>query len=247
MSEEQLKPRTRPATCGTHGPYESENPIGNIWLGCQRCEAEEERQRKALEASREARRGDVKAQIRIDLAGIPERFRGKGLDSYNPVNDQARNALRLAKAYATGTAPQKNLLLLGTVGTGKTHLACGVVMHMAGERALKPLYTTVQQAVRRVKETWSRTARETEAQAIAAFVVPDVLVLDEVGIQFGSDTERNIIFEIVNGRYEKGKATIVVSNLMIDEIRGFLGERVVDRLKEDGAAVIAMTWESYRR
>ena len=48
---------------------------------------------------------------------------------------------------------------------------------------------------------------------VAGFIRPDLLILDEVGVQFGSETEKMILFEIINGRYEQLKPTIVISNL----------------------------------
>ena len=47
---------------------------------------------------------------------------------------------------------------------------------------------------------------------VAGFIRPDLLILDEVGVQFGSETEKMILFEIINGRYEQLKPTIVISN-----------------------------------
>ena len=86
----------------------------------------------------------------------------------------------------------------------------------------------------------------TEQDAIDALVMPDLLILDEVGVQFGTVTESLIMFEILNGRYEKVRPTIVMSNLTEDEITEYLGSRVVDRLKEGGGVLVAFDWDSYR-
>lgn len=80
-------------------------------------------------------------------------------------------------------------------------------------------------AIRRVKDTWSRDSRESETDAIAALVFPDLLILDEVGVQFGSDTEKLILFDVLNERYEKRRPTLMLSNLGLDDVRAFLGER----------------------
>ena len=108
------------------------------------------------------------------------------------------------------------------------------------------LFTTVMRAIRRVKDTWSRESRESETQAIAALVFPDLLILDEIGVQFGSDTERLILFDVLNERYEKRRPTLLLSNLNIDEVKAYLGERVFDRLREDGGEAIVFDWASWR-
>src|SRR5690606_23131134 len=101
--------------------------------------------------------------------------------------------------------------------------------------------------IRAVKDTYRRDSTQTEAEAIASFVTPDLLILDEVGVQFGSDTEKLILFEIINGRYESMKPTIVISNLAIGELEAYLGERAFDRLREGGGKAVVFDWPSYRR
>lgn len=76
---------------------------------------------------------------------------------------------------------------------------------------------------------------------------PDLLILDEVGVQFGSDTEKLMLFDILNERYERRHPTILMSNLPRDEVSAYLGERVFDRLREDGGEFISFTWESHRK
>ena len=72
-------------------------------------------------------------------------------------------------------------------------------------------------------------------------------MLDEIGIQFGSDTERMYLFEVVNRRYENALPTVLISNLDRDKFRDEVGERVIDRLREDGGRMIAFSGESFRK
>ena len=50
----------------------------------------------------------------------------------------------------------------------------------------------------------------------------------------------------MNGRYEQMRPTIVLSNLVRDELSAYLGARVLDRLTEGGGVVVAFDWDSYR-
>lgn len=75
---------------------------------------------------------------------------------------------------------------------------------------------------------------------------PDLLIIDEVGVQFGSDAEKLILFEVINTRYESMKPTILISNLALNKLAGFIGERVIDRMKDGGGCTLAFTWDSYR-
>ena len=62
----------------------------------------------------------------------------------------------------------------------------------------------------------------------------------------GSEFERNMLFDILNERYEKRRPTLLLSNLNIDEVKAYLGERVFDRLREDGGEVVVFDWQSWR-
>src|SRR5690606_20967905 len=127
-----------------------------------------------------------------------------------------------------------------------THLAVGICHEVIAQDKMA-VFTSVLGAVRSIKETFRRDSEKTEMEAIEAFIEPDLLVLDEVGVQFGSDTERMYLFEIINGRYENLRPTIVISNLAKGELSKFLGERVVDRLREGGGKMVIFDWPSYRK
>ena len=130
-------------------------------------------------------------------------------------------------------------------GTGKTHLAVGIALELM-RQGRAAMFCTVMRAVRTVKETWRRDSEQSEAEAIRALVFPDLLILDEVGVQFGSEAEKLILFDVLNERYERCKATILLSNLTATEVKDYLGERVMDRMREDGGKVVVFDWESYR-
>lgn len=108
------------------------------------------------------------------------------------------------------------------------------------------LFTTTLRAIRRVKETWSKGSTETESQAVSALTYPSLLILDEIGLQFGTDTEKTILFDVLNERYENDKPCILISNLSLDGVRKFVGERVFDRLREGGGEAVVFDWESHR-
>ena len=74
---------------------------------------------------------------------------------------------------------------------------------------------------------------------------PGLLILDEVGVQLGTEHEMRILFEVVNERYADCLPTILISNLDEAELLKFTGARLMDRVR-DGGAVVAFDWESHR-
>ena len=101
--------------------------------------------------------------------------------------------------------------------------------------------------MRTLKDTWRKDSETTEQRVIDYYGSLDLLIIDEVGIQFGSDAERMFMFDIINTRYENIKPTVMISNLNLENIKETLGEQVVDRLREDGGKVLIFDFESQRK
>lgn len=247
-----LETREDTFTCETHGEYRGTSifAVGK-WRQspCPKCSEERKAAEQEAEKNRQAQQRIARIEQLIGRSCIPMRFRERTFANFRAENDSQKRALQVSQAYAERfedrLAHGGGLVFCGKPGTGKTHLACAIANKViqAGRAAV---FATVIQAIRSVKETYRKDAEETEQQAINALISPDLLILDEVGVQFGTETEKMIMFEILNGRYENMRPTIVLSNLAQSELGDYLGARVVDRLQEGGGVVVAFDWDSYR-
>lgn len=240
--------------CPVHGEYEAHGAYlpgwhEMRWSGCPVCA--EERKVEAKRKEREGSALDRKIAVDRIVASslVPARFMSRTFDNFRAETQQQRTALKIVKAYAdtfeTRLEQGGGLVLCGKPGTGKTHLACAIAMQIA-KTGRTSEFLTVMQAVRRVKQTYQRGSDVSEQQALSGFMRPDLLILDEVGVQWGTDAEKVILFEIINGRYNEMLPTILISNLQEAELGAFIGERAVDRMREGGGAVLAFDWPSYR-
>lgn len=137
------------------------------------------------------------------------------------------------------------LILCGRPGTGKTHLGCAIATSVARSNR-RALYTTVVELVRRVRSTWSDGARESEAEVLKEIENLHLLVLDEVGAHLGGNAELVQLGEIVDLRYRANRPTLVISNYPFNELGKYLGDRAVDRLRENGGKVVPFDWASHR-
>ena len=105
-------------------------------------------------------------------------------------------------------------------------------------------YTGLMSLIRNIRESWKGEG-ESEGEIMHKLHNFSLLIIDEVGVQNGTENERNILFEIIDGRYQEMKPTIIISNLGKDEISNLISQRSVDRITQ-GGAVIPFTWESHR-
>lgn len=255
----QDSPRTRviAVNCDIHGDSQSTQIMFSDGWGkpeCDKCrEIVHKRvsdERTAKEREREQKEKQSRINDNLKRANIPPRFAGKSLLSYIREEGDAE-ALNECSRYAEGFAKHRmegrSLVLCGVMGTGKTHLACGIIRHVVTECGLRARYITAGAALRMVKETYSKKSEQSESDVLFTLSDPDLLAIDEVGVQYGSEDEKRILFEIINARYEKMKPTIIISNLDVNGISEMLGDRVVDRLRENGGALIVVKGKSYRQ
>ncbi|WP_334473019.1 ATP-binding protein [Arsenophonus sp. PmNCSU2021_1] len=217
---------------------------------CPACLTEKLTQLEQAEAEQEKHRKRSKIKTLMDNLNLPERFANVTLDNYEPVNPDAARCLKFCNAYATHW-PERlkrggGLVMCGKPGTGKNHLALSIAKHVINEHQNSALFTTVLRIAREFKSTWSKNAECSEADVIKRYTQPDLLIIDEVGVQFGSEAEKMILFEVINTRYESMKPTIIISNLALNELAGFIGERVIDRMNDGGGCTLTFTWGSYR-
>ncbi len=235
--------------CEKHGEYTGKfyTISGKVNHGgnCQKCTEErnkiesDEKERKECERAHELR---IKKR---EDAGISKRNLFKTFDDYICKTEGQTKAKNDCERYFKEFPSDKSMIMVGGVGTGKTLLAsAGIDLIVDSNRCEM---VKVIDVVRELKATWSKDSNQTEEKLIKWYSNIDLLVLDEVGSQFGSDTEKLFIFDIIDGRYQNMKPTILISNLDINGIKDAIGDRCVDRLREGGGMMIAFDWESSRK
>ncbi len=221
---------------------------------CDQCEVDAKRDDEAATARRRelntqsAKRSLIESLLQRSL--IPPRFVDRSFENYQPTTAQADKIHGICRRYAeefpsilpTG----QSMILCGLPGTGKNHLACAIANHIIRHHAKSAMIIKASEAIGQVKETYHRESKQTERSVVQAFILPDLLILDEIGIGFGSEAERMILFSIVDARYERMKPTLLLSNLDMDGMKAYAGERVIDRMKENGGKLLVFDWESHR-
>jgi DNA replication protein DnaC len=185
---------------------------------------------------------------RMSLVSIGSRYRNKRWEDYNPVCVEAVTALGMVRAYANAFDEYRTngttLFLLGNPGTGKNFLAACLCKDVVSQ-GHTALHTTAAKLVRRIRESW-RKEGDGEFSALATFTEPDLLVIDEVGMQKGTDDEAIRLFDVINERYENEQPVVIISNLNVKDLGKFLTVRTMERLLEQNV-IVPFTWNSYRR
>ncbi|NNH18664.1 insertion sequence IS5376 ATP-binding protein [Bordetella trematum] len=229
--------------CPEHGEFMAmKTPVG--WSDCTVCNAKRQ-QAERFRVEAEATRATLMRQ-----ADVPVRYHGKTLDTYHAASGGGQGialgvAVDYADSFAEARASGRGLIFCGKPGTGKTHLAIGII-HRVLAAGYSARFAVVLDAMQAVKSTYRKDAAMTEAAVIEKLTAPDLLVLDEIGNQYGTDSERIILSSVINTRYNAMKPTILLSNLAKEQLVQELGERVMDRMREGGGRMVIFDWASHR-
>lgn len=243
---------TRPGHCEKHGDFTQQGIelFGKItWRHCPACTKEEvaaEEARRAEEQARAERDRQAMIEIRFKTAGIPARFRDRTLANYHATTPEQIKALEAATEFLANFAHHRKVgtspVFSGNPGTGKSHLAIAILKEVMATGT--GMYLNVLDMVRIVRDTWKRTG-PSETDVLNMLGTLDLLVLDEVGVQYGTEGEQVILFDVLNRRYRDCRPTILLTNLKAKEFEEYVGPRVFDRLKEGGVWQ-RFSWESFR-
>lgn len=236
----------RAGECPTHGPFTSRNLMRSIWTKCPTCEAEISAARLLEEQAREKAEAAARHRRMLDQACIPTRFERCTFDNFIADTDEKRHALTVAREYAEDFAENARrgatLIFSGKPGTGKSHLA-GAILRTLLTNDVR--YITCMDMIRAVRETWRRNSEHSETKILNYFERLDLLVVDEVGMQYGTEGEQTILFDVLDRRYRELKPVVLLTNQDKDGFRGYVGDRTYDRLRET-CRWVAFDWPSHR-
>jgi predicted ATPase len=180
--------------------------------------------------------------------GIDERSRAAAMDPFTEADAQQwwKTYRMLAKAIGTGMFYG----LAGEFGCGKTVMAAMLLRRACHHKPddaswVKPMYVTAPRLFRDVVPAF-RDEGPSQAEMIARYTAPSLLVIDEAHIRSDSAAEDRRLFEILDVRYGRKRDTVLITNLGADEFANAMGPAVIDRMAHAGG-VITCNWPSYRR
>ena len=219
---------------------------------CEECIDKEDRKQKAIEnKQKEKRRKEWLASI-----GVKADYETASLGTYEAKTESQKEALTACKRLKDGEI--KKLILLGSNGVGKTHLASALVKLMNGK------IITAYEMYALYRSCFS--GQNSEIDLLHKFSSYPLLVIDEFGRTKGSEAEENFLSAILDARHSDGLPTMILSNLIRKRdcihyqnnkssceqrnckgcLEMWLTSDLISRLKED-TEVILIQGEDYRR
>lgn len=166
---------------------------------------------------------------------VPRRYWDASFASFREEEQREAFAAAVEFARKVRSGEAANLLLLGSAGTGKTHLACAVLRECGG------VYRLAAQLEDELQLARAFTSRDTPDDVLAKYGRMRLLVIDEAGRSDSGDT----LYRVINARYNERKPTLIVSNMDKAGFAHYAGTAAIDRLAENSRTV-ELKGASYR-
>jgi len=175
--------------------------------------------------------GDLRRRTRITAAQIPRRYYHCRIGNFHDRSSAVLMAAKRKVQELVDVWPAqrdgRGLLLMGGCGTGKTHLAVAALLELiqCGKPG-KLLFSNFQDLIQEIQASFDNDQVPSKSELLRPLIECDLLVLDELGSQKPSLFVHDILYYVINSRYNDERATLFTTNYSDD-----LGERIGDRLR----------------
>lgn len=201
---------------------------GNVWWACRKPDCIRINGKKV---------NQEKKHMIEAIADVPKIYEMANFRDYK----HSEKYIYKARDWFFGS--KQNLLIAGTNGSGKTYTSICIIR--AETKLPHPSYRFCN--VSDLYSIWLAEKGGAEfTKTLEKMVAPRLLILDDLGIRTPTDSFLDIIYQIVNRRYNDGKKTVITTNfLRKEELTKALGTAISSRLLSGD--VIKMEGKDYRQ
>lgn len=162
---------------------------------------------------------DLRKQQRIAAAAIPTRYIPCRLENFhdrgNPRLKRARQRMR--EFVDCWPGEDRGFLLMGGCGVGKTHLAAAALREIVEmDKPGQLLFSNFQDLIQAIHASFSSDEAPSKSEILEPIIAADLLVLDELGSQKPTTFVQEVLYYIINSRYNNLKTTLFTTNY-VDE------------------------------
>ena len=216
-------------TCHERKNGEVKNLMDMKFIFKNNCKCDRERLEKQKQREKEQKIERLKRSCFISMSQWAYTF-----GNYKGEKDKSYIiAKNYVKEYEQMKKENIGLLFCGTVGSGKTYLACCIANALIEEYMIRVKIRNFAQIINDLQKSGFDLDKN---EYIESLTNVSVLILDDLGIERDTSYAKEQVYNIVNSRYLKQKPTIFTTNLPYEKIQnsddGVEYERIYSRIIE---------------
>lgn len=181
--------------------------------------------------------GDLRRRQRIAAASIPRRYASCTLETFRTHSTTLKNARSRVQEFVDlwPNNHGRGLLLVGPCGSGKTHLAVAAISEIIStNKPGRVLFSNFQDLIQEIQASFDTEAAASKSEILRPLLDADLLVLDELGSQKPTTFVQDILYYVINTRYNDERTTIFTTNYPdapADSREEGLAQRIGSRLR----------------
>jgi len=165
-----------------------------------------------------------RAEALLAAARVPKRYEHCELSNFEFDGPHAHlvKARMAACKFVEEYHPahdKTGLLLIGSIGVGKTHLAVGIIKELVVSKGIPCLFYDYRELLKQIQNSYNDSVHATELEVLRPVFETDVLVLDELGAVKPTEWVWDTVSLILNTRYNDNRTTIITTNYLDDAPR----------------------------
>lgn len=153
-------------------------------------------------------------------------------DERNERGDSPRRRIvairKMMETYCSAfPGDSQNYIFTGPPGTGKTFMSHCVANNLI-DRSFDVVYIEAAHLITKVREAIFNDDGLSDPRHPLKHC--DLLIIDDLGAEYTTDFNSNLLYEIINDRLQSGRPMLISSNLGLQEIKKRYDERLSSRL-----------------
>jgi DNA replication protein DnaC len=160
-------------------------------------------------------------------------------DEFLPTSEaeSLRKALDIARQFAE--KPDGWLVLSGSYGCGKTHLAAAIANYRQQEKGESALFVVVPDLLDHLRAAFSPQSAVPYDKRFDEVRTAPLLILDDLGTESATPWAKEKLFQLLNYRYAARLPTVITTSSPVDEIEPRLRTRMLDTSRCRVVAILA--------
>lgn len=195
---------------------------------CKKKEIEDKEQRELKQAKQDR----LKQLFNNSL--MDEKFKYETFERWDNTKGDI-NLFNIAQRYCNNFKEAKKnglgFIIYGPPGNGKTYTANCIANNLLNKE-YTVICVSINSLLDRIKKTYNTWGKEGEDTVLSGLANADLLVIDDLGTEQGSNWTISKVYNIIDSRYRNGLPLIITTNYSMEDLKEKYGYRTADRILE---------------